>query len=264
MSTIRKTRQLLVLLAFLASTSSVLAQQVIESSSAPRGGSSSVTELFHKVQLLEQEVMSLRGQLEEQQHKLRRLSKQRLDDYVSLDKRISSFSGGGAAPAGAYAAGTGYSTPVASSPSQGSPAPAPTAASAPAGDPAMEQGAYQAAYELVKQQRFKEALPAFKDFILLYPSGQYAANAHYWLGELYLYEADLDNAVREFDIVVKKHPRNRKAPDALYKLGKAHHVRGDPQTARIMLNRVLSDYGSSGSNAVNLARDYLRNELGGG
>ena len=223
-----------------------------------------MTELFHKVQLLEQEVMSLRGQLEEQEHKLRRLSKQRLDDYVSLDKRISSFSGGGAAPAGAYSAGTGYSTPAAPAPSQRVSAPPASAASVSTGDPGMEQGAYQAAYDLVKQQRFKEALPAFKDFILLYPTGKYAANAHYWLGELYLYEADLGKAIREFDTVVKKHPRNRKAPDALYKLGKAHHVRGDPQTARIMLNRVLSDYGSSGSNAVNLARDYLRNELGGG
>lgn len=241
-------------------SSTSLAQQVVESRSMGRGGNSSLTELFNKIQELEQEVMSLRGQVEEQQHKIRRLSKQRLDDYVSLDKRISSLSGGGAPPPGAYSAGSTYSS---SSTGSAAVAPLPNPVSAPAGDPALEQGAYQAAYDLVKQQRFKEAMPAFKDFILLYPSGSYAANAHYWLGELYLYEADLDNAVKEFDTVVKTYPRNRKAPDALYKLGKAHHVRGDSQTARIMLNRVLSDYGNSGSNAVKLARDYLSNELGG-
>jgi tol-pal system protein YbgF len=96
---------------------------------------------------------------------------------------------------------------------------------------------------------------------LLYPKGAYAANAHYWMGELYLYKSDLTSAITEFDVVVKNYPQHRKAPDALFKLGKAHNVRGDAQTARILLNRVISDYRDSGSNAVQLAKDYLANEM---
>ncbi|MFK7733066.1 MAG: tol-pal system protein YbgF [Pseudomonadales bacterium] len=250
---------------FLISASSMLitallaqasfSQQVVESR---QSRNASNADLFFKIQALEQEVMGLRGQVEEQAHQIKKLSKQRREDYIDLDKRISNMSRGSSAPVGSYGASSRSSSVAAPVPSAAVAAPI----SEGGGDPAMEQGSYQAAYELVKRQNFKEALPAFKDFILLYPNGSYAANAHYWLGELYLYEANLDNAIQEFDTVVQRYPQHRKAPDALYKLGKAHHVRGDPQTARIMLNRVLSDYGRSGSNAVKLARDYINNELG--
>lgn len=250
---------------FLISASSMLitallaqtgfSQQVVESQ---QSRNASNADLFFKIQALEQEVMGLRGQVEEQAHQIRKLSKQRREDYIDLDKRISNMSRGSTAPAGSYGASNSVPTVAAPIPA----APVGARISDGGGDPAMEQGSYQAAYDLVKRQEFKEALPAFKDFILLYPNGSYAANAHYWLGELYLYEANLDNAIQEFETVVQRYPQHRKAPDALYKLGKAHHVRGDPQTARIMLNRVLSDYGRSGSNAVKLARDYINNELG--
>jgi len=236
----------------LAQTS--FSQQVVESQ---HSRNTSNADLFFKIQQLEQEVMGLRGRVEEQEHQIRKLSKQRREDYIDLDKRISNLSRGGGAPVGSYGASRSSSVPA---PVSSAPIAAPISEGG--GDPAMEQGSYQAAYDLVKRLNLKAALRAFKEFILLYPNGSYAANAHYWLGELYLYEANLDNAIQEFDTVVQRYPQHRKAPDALYKLGKAHHVRGDPQTARIMLNRVISDYGRSGSNAVKLARDYINNELG--
>ncbi len=228
-------------------------QQVVESR---QSRNASNADLYFKIQSLEQEVMGLRGKVEEQEHQIRKLNKQRREDYIDLDKRISNLSRGSSpAPAGSYGASIRSAAPVPSAPiaapiSEGS------------GDPAMEQASYQAAYDLVKRQKFKEATSAFQDFILLYPNGTYAANAHYWMGELYLYEADLDNAIREFDTVVQRYPRHRKAPDALYALGKAHHVRGDSQTARIMLNRVLSDYSNAGGSTLKKARDYINNELG--
>ena len=247
---------------FLLGMSTASAQGVVESSPAGSGRGQSTAELFYKIQQLEQDIMSLRGIVEEQDHQLRRLSKQRLDDYVNLDKRISALSGGSAIPS------SNYSRPQAQpasarSATRVSPAVAPSAAAAlptlPSGDPGSEKAAYQAAYDLVKRQEFDSALSAFKDFVLLYPKGEYAANAYYWLGELHLYSADLNKAIVEFTKVVEQYPRHRKAADALFKLGKAHHVRGDVQTSRIMLNRVISDYGSSSS--AKLARDYLGNEL---
>ncbi|MEM8499470.1 MAG: tol-pal system protein YbgF [Pseudomonadota bacterium] len=232
----------------------IFAQQVVESR---QSRNASNADLFFKIQSLEQEVMGLRGQVEEQAHQIRKLSKQRREDYIDLDKRISNMTRGSAAPAGSYAANRSPSVaPSVPTASVG------TAISEGSGDPAMEQGSYQAAYDLVKRQKFKEATSAFQDFILLYPNGTYAPNAHYWLGELYLYDANLDNAIQEFETVVQRYPQHRKAPDALYALGKAHHVRGDAQTARIMLNRVLSDYSRTGGSTLNKARDYINNELG--
>ena len=55
-------------------------------------------ELLYQLQLLQQEVMTLRGQLEEQGHQLRQLKQQSLERYVDLDRRISA--GGTAISAG--------------------------------------------------------------------------------------------------------------------------------------------------------------------
>ena len=44
---------------------------------------------FLPLQLLQDEIMRLRGQLEEQDHYIRQLKQQRLDDYVRFDKRIA-------------------------------------------------------------------------------------------------------------------------------------------------------------------------------
>lgn len=41
------------------------------------------------MQLLQQEVLQLRGMVEEQAHELKRLKQQRLDDYLDLDRRLS-------------------------------------------------------------------------------------------------------------------------------------------------------------------------------
>ena len=55
-------------------------------------------ELFYQLQLLQDEVMKLRGIVEEQGEQLRQLRQQRLDDYISLDKRIGALGGGSTPP----------------------------------------------------------------------------------------------------------------------------------------------------------------------
>lgn len=235
-------------------SSAVTAQvKVVESSPDPKRGSTgsnAQAELFYQLQQLQQEVMDLRGQVEEQAYKIKKLTKQRKADYVNLDERISKLSGRKVDTRSRSARLTADSSPASSSPS-----------TLPSGDPAAEPKVYKAAYALVKSQQFDEALSAFNDFILLYPSGEYAPNAHYWLGELYLYKSNLNRAIKEFSVIVDDYPRHRKAPDAMFKLAKAHHVKGDTETARSMLNRVISDYQKSDSKAPRLARDYLKNML---
>ena len=48
-----------------------------------------------------------------------------------------------------------------------------------------------------------------------------------------------------------------KAPDALYKLGKIYFDRGDATRAREYFDRVVNEFGDSGSSAVKLARDFI-------
>lgn len=238
--------------ALLCSSAAIAQIKVVESSSDTQRGKTSrsnpQTELFLQFQRLQREVMDLRGQVEEQAYQIKKLTKQRKDDYVNLDERIGALSG--------------RKSEARSRSDRLTADPAPEAkANLPTGDPAAESKVYKAAYALVKNQQFDEALSAFDDFILLYPSGEYAPNAHYWLGELYLYKSDLPQAIEEFSVIVDDHPQHRKAPDAMFKLAKAYHVKGDIETARSMLNRVISDYQKTDSKAPKLASDYLKNML---
>jgi tol-pal system protein YbgF len=202
-----------------------------------------------QLQQLQQEVMLLNGKVEEQANELRRLKEQSLERYVDLDKRVSSMSGG-AAPAASVPGGTG---------SAGA---APVGSGAGNSDVAEQPGegeAYRAAYALVRGQQFDEAVPAFKQFLQNYPSGRYAPNAHYWLGELYLViqPPDPESARQSFKLLIDQYPDNTKVPDALYKLGRVHFMKGNRDRAREYLDRVISQYGSSDSSAAKLAQDFI-------
>jgi tol-pal system protein YbgF len=201
-------------------------------------------EMYYQLQLLQQEVMSLRGQLEQQGYELRQLKQQSLERYMDLDRRLSQ--GGGAAVE--TGSGNGGASPVSR----------PTAAEQPG-----EADAYRGAYSLVRSQQFDEAVGAFKTFLEQYPDGKYAANAHYWLGELYLVIApqDLEASRQAFTLLLDQYPDNPKTPDALYKLGKVYFQKGNPDRARQYLERVVNEYGDSGSSAVGLARDFLAENL---
>jgi len=199
--------------------------------------------------------MKLRGIVEEQGEQLRQLKQQRLDDYISLDKRIGALGGGSAPPAAAGGAVSG-AAPIDASAAP-VPPPAPPAAARSAATPQEEQ-AYQAAYELVRARKFPEATAAFKSFVGQYPSGDYAGNAHYWLGELYLLDGDSASAKKHFETLLSQFGDNRRVPDAMFKLGRIYHQEGDAAKAKDMLDRVVNEYAGSDSTAPRLAREYLQ------
>lgn len=231
--------------------------------------------LLLQIQSLQQEVMELRGIVEEQNHQIETLKQQSLDRYLELDRRIS----GGAAAAGAAVgagAATASSVPAASGTNSGgaidatAPVEAQGAMATGAGavgngvatgsapPQANEYEAYKQAYAKVKEQNFTAATQAFDDFIKTYPSSTLTPNAYYWLGELHLQTPqDLDAAEKAFDHVVKDYPQHGKAPDSLYKLGRVYFMKGDKQRARDTLQQVIDEYGASGSSAPQLAKQFL-------
>ena len=123
-------------------------------------------------------------------------------------------------------------------------------------DPA-EEAAYQAAYSYVKSRNFTAAVDAFQDFLGRHPLGAYAPNAHYWLGELYLVvdPSEPELARQNFKLLLDQYPKNAKVPDALYKLGKVHFLKGSRDRSREYLEQVIREYTSH--QAAQLARDFL-------
>jgi tol-pal system protein YbgF len=213
--------------------------------------SSDARSLALRVQQLEEEIRRLNGLVEEQASLLMRLQDQSLERYVEVDRRLAIIASGERvkvtddpiSPDDTLAVGESNVAPEESleAPQMG------------------EQEAYQAAYGLVRERQFSDALTAFAAFLGEYPFGRFAPNAHYWLGELYLVvePVDPESARQNFQVLLDQYPNDRKVPDALYKLGRVHALKGNQERSREYLQRVISEYGVDGHPAAQLAKDFL-------
>ena len=203
--------------------------------SAVPGGQGQLSELFYQIQVLQQEIQTLRGQVEEQNYLVKRLQRDQKEQYLDLDRRVVALSENRPAPG-----------PVASTPTPPSPA-------ASAGG-LSESEAYKQAIDTMRARQFNDAQEGFLQLIENYPNGRYTPNAFYWLGELHLAKGDAELARQSFSQVINLYPDHQKVPDALYKLGVVHHNLGDQNVALDYLRRVQSTYPKS--SAASLAAKY--------
>jgi tol-pal system protein YbgF len=127
----------------------------------------------------------------------------------------------------------------------------------------VEKNTYENAYNLVLNKRYPEAVTALKDFLTQYPKGQYAPNAHYWLGEVYTLQARstknsdlLDKASTEFLAITTNFPNHQKAMDALLKLGIIEGDKGNKELAREYLTNVKERY--PGTSVARIASTHLQ------
>lgn len=203
------------------------------------------TELLLIVQQLQDEVRTLRGQLEQQSYKLKQMEQQQLDRYRDLDRRINGLSSGSAPYNVAVTPKTSTSVTETKSPEMVQPDSVPS-----------DSKAYREAFGLVLQRNYPEATEAFKSFINTYPQSARLPNAYYWLGEIYLAEQKPELAREPFVNVLTKFPKHSKAPDAAYKLGVVYDQLGDQQKSREYLDMVINQYPDSA--AVKLATEFKR------
>ncbi|WP_131779340.1 tol-pal system protein YbgF [Legionella bozemanae] len=223
--------------------------------------------LIDKIQSLQQEIQELRGQLEVQAHDLKLLQQQQVAFYKDLDARLSGSSSAKSSsskqPTLDLSAGSKETTPKATAPAsnvQASksavPTLAPVSTTTSRINPADEQISYLAAYELVKNKRYDDALNAMNVFVQKYPRGGYTANAQYWLGELYLVKKDFPKSIEHFNVVLQQFPTSSKSAASMLKIGYAYAAQGDKQEAKKFLQQVVRAY--PGTPTAQLANSKLR------
>lgn len=250
-------------------TQSAGSSRVKSSSGAAAGQSSATGDLVMQLQSLQQEVMELRGIVEEQNHQIQTLKQQSLDRYNDLDQRIGQQPRAGLAPAATTESAPidANATPVAPeahTPAVVAPSVAPASSPAATTPATMETAkpeeyeAYQIAYAKLKSQDFNGAIKGFNAFLAQYPNSSLAGNSYYWLGKSYLLvqPQDLNKAQVAFT-KVGEHPQSNKVPEALYELGKVYFLKGDKPRAKTLLQQVIDNYGASGSNAPQMAKQFL-------
>ena len=224
--------------------------------------SEGLVKLFEEVESLGVEIRGLRGQLEMQAHTINQLKERQRDLYLDVDQRLQRVESAApaqaaasspqqppaapAAPAGSAAASLPADTPSAA------PQPSPAAGTAGADaattagvDPFAEQQAYQGAFELLKTGDYEEAAAAFQQFITTYPTGSYADNAQYWLGETHYITRRFDLALQEFQRLVSTYPGSQKLTGALLKIGYTHNELGNKAEAERVLTDLRSRYPES-------------------
>ena len=185
----------------------------------------SLVNMSQQVSTLERRVDELAGSAEEIEYNASTTSERQRELYADLDARIQSLE---------TALQAGSSVNVL----DGGPL-SPGQLPVPGGS---DRDNYQAAFELLKEQRYEPAVMAFNQFLVTYPDSELADNAQYWLAESYYVTQKFDDALTSFKTVIDDYPRSRKVPDALLKMGYCNYELEHWEDARGALSRVQNDY----------------------
>lgn len=230
------------------------AQAQSRAGGAPAGGNDLLVSLYNQLEALQQEVQTLRGMVEEQSNRLRRLETESRDRYLDMDSRLSALSGGAAAPApvpadpslpATAAPGTIVDTPAgdvrtsatfnaavqgeaAAQPPAGRnlapagagniAAPAGTAAPAPAAAGAATVAVDAAASQMSEQDLYRNAL------------------------NLLLEEGKSEESAAMFSAYLQRFPQGRLLPNALYWQGEALILLARYPEAKTAFDRVMNEF----------------------
>jgi tol-pal system protein YbgF len=213
-----------------------------------------------KVDSLQTQIQTLRGQVEQLTHDLQQMQTQQKSMYSDLDKRLNQQP-----PLDSGLSNDANNKIAAKPASKNAPAAVGVTSTTPSDaakatvnqpNVAEEQQIYQTAYNLIKAKKYNDAVDALQKMLQKYPSGQFAANAHYWLGELYGVLGKTDQALSEFNQVVKDYANSPRVSDAQLKVGLILASQSKWSEAKQAFKKVINRY--PGSASARLASDQLK------
>ena len=244
-----------------------------------KSSQNSMNEVFNRLEQMQEEMQGLRGAIEEQSQSLDKLNKRQNNIYSDLDQRLQQVSGTtkrksvkpkkpvqvdhvieptvAVEPKAVVKkavdipvnpmAMTEDNTIVAPKPENVTPEitkTPPTADQETANSllPKEQKELYQYAYEMLRNGHNIQAIEGFNKLLTLYPTGKFASNSQYWLGEAYKVTHNLEAAKIAFSKVVDSYGKSYKVPDALLKLGYIELEQGNKAKAKKLLTRISRRY----------------------
>lgn len=202
----------------IATTSSSINTRVAKLERIIKAKQQSEFQMQQRLDALQQDVLDLRGITEQQGYQINQMlqrQRQLYDDIANLTSTSSTV-----------AAKNETATPMSSS--------------------LGETASYEKAVNLVlKERKYDDAIPAFRQFIVEYPKSTYAANANYWLGQLLYNKGNLSDAQNAFTTVVEKYKDSTKRGDSMVKLGMIANKQGNTASARKFYQNVIKEYANS-------------------
>ena len=104
---------------------------------------------------------------------------------------------------------------------------------------------FRRALQLQRDGQAAQAIQAFRDFLRANPKSPMAGNAQYWVGEAYFAQGDYNRSVIELNEVLVKYPQNDRLPGVLLALASAFEQQGDRLDAKLVLQKLISEYPKS-------------------
>ncbi|MDC4573987.1 tetratricopeptide repeat protein [Acinetobacter baumannii] len=235
-------------------------------------------ELMQKNQQLENDVRTLRGQLEEQANDIEQLKKDLANRYTDLDQRLellhqkvdpdSATQEDSSNTTADNTTSTNISAPQSQSTDGNKVVAAPPTPTTSEQQPSapvtnaqpvtavqnqsnpleLEKAAYTVALDAYKQGGAKKAIAPMQNFIKNHPNSIYTGNAYFWLAEFHLATdpVNYNEAKKNYNIVASQYPNSSKAPRALYQLYSiAKDVDKNTVSANQYKNKLLSQYPKS-------------------
>jgi tol-pal system protein YbgF len=221
---------------------------------------------FDIMQNLREEVRMLRGIVEELSYELQQVKQRQLDDYLDIDRRLGlknrAFSSNDAGISDnildSSASLNGEESASQSLEINNSSLEITNTSSTNQLNEyelAVKADYQSASNKLLKQRDIEAATNALKEHLEKFPVSPFTANAHYWLGEIYLLKGKVELARQAFSIIVDQFPQHPKAMDSNFKLGKIYFQLGERQKAKVLLDAAAASSGGVASKAKNFLSD---------
>jgi TolA-binding protein len=152
----------------------------------------------YQLQLLQQEMMDLRGMVEQLQHEFSRLKLIQDDRYLELDARLQQ----------ALKANASAPQPVAEDLGEA------VAAVATADENLGEKELYETIQILIRNRQYEMAITQLEALIVRFPEGEYTANTYYWLGQVQAAKTnpDFEKARQALAQVISYFPEHTRFP----------------------------------------------------
>lgn len=110
-------------------------------------------------------------------------------------------------------------------------------------DPAQSpENIYKLALETLKNGEIGKARDMFNKFNEEFPDNKLSANVRYWIGETFYLEKNYEQAVLEFQRVIKEYPGKDKVPAAMLKQGLSFRELGDVKSAKFIIKELIDKF----------------------
>jgi len=211
---------------------------------------------FDIMQDLREEVRMLRGMVEELSYELQQVKQRQLDDYLDIDRRLGILNG--VLPADNVVPDSSLEQSL-NSPSVEESSSAEIQESSGFVDAdilnldddelAVKQDYEAASNKLLKDRDIEAATISLNAHLEKFPNSPFTANAHYWLGEIYLLQGETELARQAFTTITDEHKNHPKVMDSRFKLGKIYFQLGEIGRAKSLLEAAAKSSGGVASKA---------------